>query len=72
MAVENAVKYGTKPNVYRTEEKVDDVEMSVLLAERIPVGDDIEIKVAVNNKSTVERNLDLIVNAHICFYTGIH
>lgn len=71
MAVERAVSFGTKPNVYRTDAKTDDVEMEIILAEKITVGQDFQVKIAVNNKSSVERSMDIIVNAHICYYTGV-
>ncbi|XP_063970848.1 protein-glutamine gamma-glutamyltransferase K-like [Lytechinus pictus] len=70
-AVERAVSFGTRPNTYRPDRKEDDIEVEVLLAEDTPTGSDIELKVAVNNKSSVSRTVSFDVVAYMCFYTGL-
>ncbi|XP_030845557.1 protein-glutamine gamma-glutamyltransferase K [Strongylocentrotus purpuratus] len=70
-AVERAISYGTRPNTYRENVKTDDIEMAIVLDEKISVGSDFELKVAVNNKSSVSRVISLTMNAHMCYYTGV-
>ncbi|XP_072165273.1 protein-glutamine gamma-glutamyltransferase K-like [Diadema setosum] len=71
MAVERAVSFGTRPNTYGVDEQADKVEMEIVLAERIPVGEDFDVAIKFNNKSSVERHMKLVFNAHICYYTGV-
>ncbi|XP_063970750.1 protein-glutamine gamma-glutamyltransferase K-like [Lytechinus pictus] len=70
-AVERAVSYGTRPNTYRPDKKPDDVEIEIMLEEERPVGSDIEVKVAIDNKSSGSRTVAVSMIAYMSFYTGV-
>ena len=72
LAVESAIQHGTKPETYQPDSpfKKKDVEFKIETMDKVYVGSDFEVDIALTNKGSEERNVSLFVNLQMCYYTG--
>ena len=73
LAVEGAVKHGTKPDTYSPEGPDNgDVQFEIDTVDKIFVGSDFDVKIKLINKSAEQRNVNMSVIIQVSYYTGKH